>query len=242
MPLSPFVARIQSITPAQTEEMFALHRRYYDRVRRETFIRDMMEKQWCVILKDHENNITGFTTIQVIELEVDGELQRFIFSGDTVVDSRSRMSPALAGSFGHVLLRLMEQHGEKGLFWFLISKGFRTYRFLPVFFKRFYPAFDGSRMPDIRRRLDAIATHKFKSLYNPHTGVIHTAGAGDRLKPQLNETPPHRLEDRHIAFFLKRNPGHADGDELACLAEVSRANLNRFAWRVIEQTKVEWDA
>ena len=32
----------------------------------------------------------------------------------------------------------MEGFPHHDLFWFLISKGFRTYRFLPVFFKEFF--------------------------------------------------------------------------------------------------------
>jgi hypothetical protein len=29
----------------------------------------------------------------------------------------------------------------------------------------------------------------------------------------------------YVAFFLSRNPGHAAGDELVCLTELSPANL-----------------
>ena len=53
-------------------------------------------------------------------------------------------SPSLAGSFGHFMLRMLKEHRGTPVYWFLISKGYRTYRFLPVFFNRFYPtACDG---------------------------------------------------------------------------------------------------
>jgi hypothetical protein len=42
-----------------------------------------------------------------------------------------------------------------------------------------------------------------------------------------------RLRDPHVCFFLARNPGHASGDELCCLAPLTRANFTPAAYRVI---------
>jgi hypothetical protein len=35
-----------------------------------------------------------------------------------------------------------------------------------------------------------------------------------------------------VAFFLEKNPGHGQGDELVCLAEVSPTNLTRAGLRL----------
>ena len=42
-----------------------------------------------------------------------------------------------------------------------------------------------------------------------------------------------RLRDPQVAFFARMNPGHARGDELACLTELSRANLTRAGQRMV---------
>ncbi len=60
------------------------------------------------------------------------------------------------------------------------------------------------------------------------------AGPGkDRLRPDVAEVTPERLRDPHVSFFVRRNPGHARGDELCCLAPLTRANFTPAAYRVI---------
>ena len=41
-----------------------------------------------------------------------------------------------------------------------------------------------------------------------------------------------RLRDPHVRFFHGRNPDHARGDELCCLAPLTRANFTPAAYRV----------
>jgi hypothetical protein len=48
----------------------------------------------------------------------------------------------------------------------------------------------------------------------------------------LDELPSGRLADPHIAFFLERNPGWKEGDELVCLTEIAEENLTRAGRRM----------
>jgi hypothetical protein len=57
----------------------------------------------------------------------------------------------------------------------------------------------------------------------------------------MAEVPAHRLRDPHVAFFLQRNPGYRQGDELACLADIAKENFTRLAWRVIRAVETTWD-
>jgi len=41
------------------------------------------------------------------------------------------------------------------------------------------------------------------------------------------------MDDPHVAFFVRRNPGHARGDELACLCELNESNLTRAGRRMV---------
>lgn len=241
MPLTSRIARLARVTDTQKEEMFQLHQRYYSNVRRDPFFRDMNEKDWVIILLDGEA-IVGFSTLQLLRLPIDGVEHLFLFSGDTVVDRAHWFQDStLSGSFGRFMLRLIAEYPDAPRHWFLISKGYRTYRFLPVFFNRFYPVHSAPTPPATAQLLDAVARHKFNGAYDAGAGLIRFNGAHDHLKTGLCEVPDSRRNDPHVRFFLERNPAYDIGDELACLAEISEANLNRFAWRVIESTKVLWD-
>ena len=50
-------------------------------------------------------------------------------------------SLALPVAWGRLMLSLEEVGAGQHLYWLLTSKGYKTYRFLPVFFNEFYPCF-----------------------------------------------------------------------------------------------------
>jgi hypothetical protein len=103
---------------------------------------------------------------------------------------------------------------------------------LSTFWQRFYPRFDRAFSTTEQRLLDAIARDRFGSNYDAPSGVVRFARP-QRLRGHLCGIPPERLSDPHVAFFAQRNPGHAAGDELACLCELSTENLTRAGRRMV---------
>jgi hypothetical protein len=98
-------------------------------------------------------------------------------------------------------------------FWLLLTSGFRTYRFLPVFWREFFPRFDAETPQEIKRLLPALARERFGSRFDSAAGVVRF-DSPQRLRGGLTEVPPSRESDPHIAFFLNSNPGWTNGDEL----------------------------
>ena len=233
------IVRASKVPDAWKDAMFELYGRYFCNISRRAFADDLAEKNWVIVLRDG-NEIVGFSTLQVLHLAVDAVERVFLFSGDTVVDRAHWHDSTLAGCFGHFMLRLMREWPDVPLDWFLITKGYRTYRFLPVYFKTFYPAHDRQTPPEYARLLRAVAAHKFGAAYDAQAGLIRFGGSKDRLTSEMCAVPPSRRDDPHVRFFLARNPGYTAGDELACIADISRDNLNKYAWRVIQNTTVSW--
>jgi hypothetical protein len=118
------------------------------------------------------------------------------------------------------------------VYWFLICSGYRTYRFLPVFFREFFPTHRRPTPPGARRVLDTLSTRKFPTTYDATAGVIRPRPAA-RLRPGVAEVGPEQLRNADVAFFVGANPGHAAGDELACLAELRPDNLTRAGRRML---------
>ncbi len=220
--------------------MYALFARYYDNVDPGRFARDLAEKDWVILLRNEAQRIVGFSTLQTYPHA--GVLGRtmILYSGDTIMDRAYRHRGALAGAFGHFLLRTIEACRELPFYWFLTSKGARTYRFLPVFFRAFAPAFNRPTPPAMKRLVDEVAAAKFGARYAPETQIVVCDGERDRLCEAEQDPLLLQRDDPHIRFFLERNPGHARGDELVCMAEISAANLNARARRVIAHTEVHW--
>jgi hypothetical protein len=126
------------------------------------------------------------------------------------------------------------------LYWFLICKGHRTYRYLGAFARRYLPR------PDVRADigdaadaaaqdlLDHLATERYGHAYDPAAGILSFDVPQGRLAPELARVPDAHRRIGSVAYFLQRNPGYAGGDELVCLCELSASNLRPLARRLFD--------
>jgi hypothetical protein len=219
--------------------MFALMDRYYENVRRAVFEADLDEKQWVIQVRHpHSGELCGFSTQMLLDVSVSGRPITALFSGDTIIDRSHWGDSALTHVWGRLALKLMDEYPETELHWFLISKGYKTYRFLPLFFHSFYPHPERPMPADVREVLDGLARQKYPRDYDAARGVIRAGAGHDRLRDGVAEITPARLRDPFVRFFVERNPGHARGEELCCLAPLTRANFTPAAYRAIDAEPV----
>lgn len=221
------------LSSQERDAMFALMVRHYDHVVREVFEADLAEKQWVIRLWRPETGaLCGFSTQMLLRASVDGRPIRALFSGDTIVDREHWGTSALPIAWGRLALELVDSYPNDEWYWFLICKGFRTYRFLSVFFEEFFPRYD-RRMPDrVQQVLDRLARDKFPTAYDRAAGLVRAELTGYCLRGGIGE-PFAGRSDPHVDYFLARNPRYDRGDELCCLAPLSRANFSAAARRLM---------
>ncbi|MEX0715096.1 MAG: hypothetical protein WD066_00845 [Planctomycetaceae bacterium] len=227
------IVPVVDLVDRQRDEMFALMRTYYVQVARRRFDADLAEKDCVVMVFDRTGAIRGFSTQQVLRDRVDGRPVRVLFSGDTIVDRACWTRNPLTQTWGRFALSLIDDDPRTELYWFLISKGFRTYRFLPVFFHEFHPRHDAPLPASTAAILDVFARRKFPATYDPAALIVRCLDGSGRLRAGVAEITPARIEDPHVRFFVEQNPGHARGDELCCIAPLTRDNFTPAAYRVI---------
>ena len=211
---------------------FALFDAAYDGADRARFERDLAEKQFVILLRDARTRaLKGFSTVLVRDADVGGPAT-VVFSGDTVIDRAYWGQKALQSAFATLLVRLRLQTPRRRLYWFLLSKGYRTYLLLANAFPRAVPRCDRPDDPALGRALDQLAAERYGAQYDPTTRIVRYADAHERVREDLAPIAERQLASRHVRFFVERNPGHAAGDELACLARVRGRDLARVALRV----------
>jgi hypothetical protein len=233
MTLTGRLVAAADVTAAERQAMFLLMDRHYAGVSHDAFEADLAEKHWVVQVHDPAGGeLCGFSTQMLLAADVNGRPVRALFSGDTIIARERWGDNALARVWGRLALRLIDTVGGE-LYWFLISKGYKTYRFLPVFFHEFYPRHDVPTPAGARAVLDALGRHKFAQRYDRAAGIVRAGSGQCRLRGGVAEITAARLRDPHVAFFTRRNPGHAQGDELCCLAPLTRVNFTPAAYRVI---------
>ncbi len=160
--------------------------------------------------------ICGFSTQTLLEQEFDGRPILVLFSGDTIVDPDHWGQNVLAQVWAKLVLSLYNAHPEAELYWFLITNSFRTYRYLPIFFREFYPCVDRPTPGWAAELIDVLAERRYASAYDPATGIVQgSLWSGCRPSGEIaGLTAARRKRDPHVDFFAQGNPGHVRGDEL----------------------------
>jgi hypothetical protein len=227
------VERPQALAAAQRNRMYELLARYFTNITYPQFEKDLAEKEWVILLADAgSGQIQGFSTLMQLQVVVDQHPIVAFFSGDTIIHRDYWGEAELPRLWGRHVFKLAETIPTAPVYWFLTSSGYKTYRFLPVFFREFYPTHRRPTPPGVKRVLDALGHLKFPAEYDAERGLVRSAAAAP-LRPDVAQVTPQRLKNPHVAFFVEANPGHAAGDQLACLAELSLANLTGAGRRVV---------
>ena len=234
MTLSHLIVAPADLTAAQREQMFDLFATHYACVSRQSFDADLVAKTWVILLHDEARVIRGFSTQEIYTFVYAGQDQRILFSGDTIIAPAYWGSQELVRGWCAVTARMLAAAGSTPCYWFLISKGYRTYLYLPLFFLTYYPHHQGDDA-DLKPLLDTVARAKFGNAYNPTSGLIRFDETHGQLTEALTEIPSKRSDDPAVQFFLERNPDFAQGVELACLAPLTLSNTHRLGRSLLTQ-------
>src|SRR5580698_6657469 len=148
----------------------------------------MAEKNLALLLRSGEK-LVGFSTQLAYTTRFENETVNVIYSGDTSVSPEAWGTMALPRAWvaGVEALRATLPPGR--CFWLLLTSGFRTYRFLPVFWREFFPRFDAVTPPDKQHLLNQLAQKRFGAEFDSVTGIVRFAHP-QRLCTGLKEIPP----------------------------------------------------
>lgn len=230
--LTATIKRIGDLRPATRREMFGLYEQFYAGTSEALFLHDLADKTYAIVLRDGEGALQGFSSIKVWDESFRGEPVRIIYSGDTIVHRDHWGQQGLVTAWGRLTGAVKADAPERPLYWFLLVKGHRTYRYLRTFYRTFYPAHNRPTPPDFQALMDQLAGKKFGEFYSAESGIVHFPESRGHLKPDVAEIPEKDANRPDVKYFLERNPGYVQGDELVCLTELSHQNFNSLATQI----------
>lgn len=220
---------VAEVDPALLGRMWAVFDAHYEGVDRAQFEADLRRKDAVIVVEDGAR-VAGFSTLVALTGTAGGRPYAALFSGDTVVDTAYWGQGALQRRFIVELARFWWRSRHVDAYWFLISKGYKTYLLLTRNWIEAWPV-RGARMPPVVSAVrDDLATRLFGAAYDPSSGVVRFDPPVGRVKTGVAPTEAAG-GDPDVAFFVTVNPGHARGDELCCLGKLSPALFLRLAAR-----------
>jgi hypothetical protein len=228
--LTAFVRPRREVSDGDVAAMYRLYAEYYAATSQDLFRSDLDDKDHVIELRDGAS-LRGFSTLAVMDYEVAGEPCRALFSGDTIIDRRYWGEQALAQAFCRHAGVVKAQRPDLPLSWFLISKGYRTYRYLSAFAREYFPNPVRPTPPHIQERIDLLARRRFGEVYCAELGLVRFPVSRGHLKPQWTTIREGVLKRAEVRFFLERNPRFHAGEELCCITLLETGNLRSFARR-----------
>ncbi len=230
MKLHNEIVPVALLGPSDRDTLFALYAQHYSGAKRDQFESDLEEKEVVILLRDRSSQeVRGFSTQMILRQHIGGQEVRALFSGDTIIAPSHWGDQELRRGWCHFAAAALTAELGGPLYWFLITKGYRTYRYLPVFFREFFPHYDRETPGELQVLLDGFARQKFGQAYDASSGLVRFPETHGQLTDELSKVPPHRAKDPHVQFFLLHNPEYAQGVELACITEISHENIQPFA-------------
>src|ERR1700722_7940917 len=195
-----------TLAAADRRAMYRLLETYFAHTSFAQFEEDLAEKELVILLREpFESSVVGFSTLMTIRASVAGSNVAGFFSGDTIIAREYWGSSLLGRAWLKTVFeetdRIHRFAPETITYWFLISSGYKTWRYLPIFFREYLPhpeakaaAFDGAV-------LRALATRKFAHQYDSHRGIVHFDRANP-LRTGVADVTVQRLRDPMVDFFV----------------------------------------
>jgi len=230
--LSASVVKLQELTDSHVEIMYALYSEHYAETEQEKFVKDLYDKTHIFLLNNSEGELCGFSTLELYESSFCGQRIMVAFSGDTIIVPKYWGSNALAFEWLRFMGRIKKRDPDLALYWLLIVKGHRTYRYLSAFALRYTPHHMQAPSSYQTKLLNTLASQKFGSCFDANTGIARFGPHSGRLNTCLAQIPAAHSKRAAVRYFLERNPGYKHGDELVCLCELSDCNMRPLARRV----------
>ena len=229
------IVEVAQLGHATVSEMFGLFDRYFQDVNRSQFEADLFAKDRVILLRA-KGRIVGFSTLRLSKEIFDNEPIVVLHSGDTIVDSEYWATTELQRIFVSYAVDQMHQHSEP-FYWLLICSGYRTYRYLPLFFREFWPNHARETPEPVKTLMRELALSCFGDRY--HDGVV--ADINGQLREHVSPIDDRLLSNPHVSFFINTNPNHVLGHELVCIAQIRQDNLTRAVTKITSRLETNAD-
>jgi len=227
------IKAIHELTEDSRHLVVCLYLKYYEGSTETQVLQDLSDKQ-KVILLWYDDTIVGFTSLQIYQREWLNREIRVVYSGDTLVDRKHWGQQALAYAWISLMSQIKYEQPDLPLYWFVIIKGHRTFKYLPTFAESFYPHWSIDRS-DLKPLADYLAREKFGEFYNSESGLVEFDKSRGNLKAEIAYPTEEEKNKSSVRFFLETNPNYLIGHELVCLCELEEHNMKSFTKRIFRK-------
>lgn len=213
-------------------ELYALHARIFRGVDEAAFVRYVVgstaQHTWIQLYRDPAGDLGGYFAVHIYEREIDGVMTAVV-RGETGILRRHRGNNMIGSFIIGRALRYVMSHPTRPTYFLGSLVHPSTYSLFGRFVEEVWPREGVETPPEILGLMDTLGDAFGLDRVDPSNGLVRKVGwqtidsSSDRAYWHNNDRPG-------VQFFLRENPGYAEGHGLLTVAPVTVRNaLGAFA-------------
>ena len=231
----------ETLTDGELEELWAVYAPHHNMTHAEFVARLRTSMDGIAIYRHPRTRaVVGLTGMRRQELVLpSGQRALAIYSGGSYVEPAFRGLHLLQRFLAwHILRWRLRNPLGRAYIWF-DALSFKTYMIATRNTYSYFPSRHWQTPPDMLALMRRLGESYYGALYDPETHAIPKEQR--RLKAHVAPIGQGELADPDIAFYVRCNPGHAQGDGLLTVIPFTLVNLSatmlRGLWKQLRPSR-----
>jgi hypothetical protein len=218
------------------DEIWSLIQRFYDAER--GYVEELLRHHGSIALfrAARGGALVGVTALDVYPAIYDERHIIVIFTSHVMLDEAYRGQNLLQRLGWRTFLGARRRFPFLPVYWFFDSFSYKSYLLLPRNFRDFWPRRDRATPPWEKGLMNHLAIQMYRDAWQPALGIVRHSGH-KRLRPETAPLQGAFASDPDLAFYVRANPGHAEGDMLVCLCPLTLRNLVTLGLRARKRAR-----
>ena len=223
--------RTADLDDREWERVWAFASRYLDSDR-SAFEKSVRSKRHlCQALEGGQ--VVGIAAIDAAPVAHRGRTLVRIFTANTLIAESHRGRNLIQRWALGEWIRVRLRHPRAPIYWMFDTFSYRSYLLLCRNFATYWPRRDEPTPPAVLEVMDQLARPLYGPDWDAASGVVRARGK--RLKAFVSPIDDRARGNPDVRYFEERNPRHAEGEMLLCLAPLDARNCARIAVRTLRR-------
>lgn len=211
------IIEISMLKQQELHVMYQLASTFYENMAPTVFFRKLGEKDYCVILRDENQEIVGFQMLKLLHIKDRmGEIHG-VSSEDMISMVEEWDDLAVVNEMRKFCEDAIRQYGS--FYWYLTCKDYRTYNMFKNNFVEYFPNCNGEQSEVLRKAMIRFGRFYYHHEFDEKLGIIrHKYFKWIRNIPK-DKRKILKQSNPVAATFMFMNPYFYRGNDLICVAK-----------------------
>lgn len=238
-PLHTSIVGGAALSPERRAAMFVLLSLWFEGYGEDYFNEELEEVDHCLLQEDAETGeLVGFATVYRRETEIDGQPMGVFLTAHCILHRRYWGSNGLVRAMlAYMLEQARADRSGRVWHWMYSAVGYRSYRYMPLLFRRHAPNPERILDPADRALRDWVGEETFEHYYDAQSGAVDWKWQGYGMTAEARAISEAKLDSPGVALFRGINPRWDEDVEILCQARLEDDNLTDFGRRWFPKPK-----